>query len=119
MLVIGILAAIAIPLFLGQKDKAYETSMKVDLTHIETAVATIQVDVPSTVTVAGAVGTLTVSGGSRTESVQLTSGNALHDQSGNFAGDGWCVSLENPSTTAIWNITSLNGTQRLLRGPCT
>ena len=44
MIIIGILAAIAIPLFLNQKKKAHETSAKADATNISKEVSAALVD---------------------------------------------------------------------------
>ena len=44
MIIIGILAAIAIPLFLGQKQKAHETALKNDLRNAATFAETYAVD---------------------------------------------------------------------------
>ena len=49
--IIGILAAIAIPVFLSQKKKAYSTSVKSDLHQVVTNIQTALVDNPTSVTV--------------------------------------------------------------------
>src|SRR5947209_12738985 len=46
MIIIGILAAIAIPLFLNQKKKAHETQAKADATNIGKELAAATVDGP-------------------------------------------------------------------------
>ena len=53
MIIIGILAAIAIPVFLSQKKKAYSTSVKSDLHQVVTNIQTALVDSPATISVAG------------------------------------------------------------------
>jgi len=61
MIIIGILAAIAIPLFLNQKKKAHETSAKSDATNISKEMAAFSVDAnPTAVTWNG--GTAAVTG---------------------------------------------------------
>jgi type IV pilus assembly protein PilA len=51
MIIIGILAAIAIPLFMNQKKKAVETSAKSDATSIYQEIAAFEVDgTPTSVT---------------------------------------------------------------------
>ena len=47
MIIIGILAAIAIPVFLNQKKKAAETSAKSDATNISKEIAASFVDNPN------------------------------------------------------------------------
>lgn len=37
MVIVGLLAAIAVPAFLGQKEHAYTTAMKTDLSHLVTS----------------------------------------------------------------------------------
>src|SRR5947209_6900943 len=56
MIIIGILAAIAIPLFLNQKKKAHETAAKADATNISKEMAAFSVDsAPQSVAVAPAM----------------------------------------------------------------
>src|SRR5438270_8778165 len=68
MIIIGILAAIAIPLFLNQKKKAHETSAKADATNIAKEMAAFSVDSNPTAAgttfgvVGGAQGTTAVTG---------------------------------------------------------
>jgi prepilin-type N-terminal cleavage/methylation domain-containing protein len=79
MIIIGILAAIAIPAFLNQKKKAKETAAKSDATNISKEVAAALVDGnPTTMTVSGA-GLLTYALDSVTESVatKLSPGNEV------------------------------------------
>ncbi len=44
MIIIGILAAIAIPVFLNQRQKAYDTSTKADVTNLGKEIASYYVD---------------------------------------------------------------------------
>ena len=60
MIIIGILAAIAIPLFLNQKKKAHETAAKADATNISKEVAAFTVDGNPTAVTASGVGPGTV-----------------------------------------------------------
>jgi prepilin-type N-terminal cleavage/methylation domain-containing protein len=53
MIIIGILAAIAIPVFLSQKKKAYESSLKADLNTIADDIGTAQVDDPTAIAITG------------------------------------------------------------------
>ncbi len=60
MIIIGILVAIAIPIFLNQKKKAYETSEKADVKQLSTNVETALTDGDIyDVVVDGATGTIT------------------------------------------------------------
>jgi type IV pilus assembly protein PilA len=47
IVIVGILAAIAIPIFLNQRQKGVDTSMKSDLKNAATAAATIATDDPT------------------------------------------------------------------------
>jgi type IV pilus assembly protein PilA len=67
MIIIGILAAIAIPVFLNQKRKAAETSAKSDATNISKEIAAAFVDFPDS-----AVG-LTIDGGATANNATGTS----------------------------------------------
>lgn len=70
MIIIGILAAIAIPVFLNQRKKAAETSAKSDAENIAKEIAAYFVDAPDTdvaVTIANAANT-----GSTTQTATLT-----------------------------------------------
>ena len=51
IVIIGILAAIAIPLFLNQRKKGVDASIKSDLKNAATAAETMTVDTPSSTTV--------------------------------------------------------------------
>jgi len=101
MIVIGILAAIAIPTFLSQRAKAHDTSTKADVNHLGKEVATYFVDGTGTLTLdfLALPGSVVLSDGSYSEAVNLTNGTA-RPSSGASAnlGDpvGWCVSLTDP-----------------------
>ena len=56
MVIIGILAAIAIPLFLNQKKKAYESRAKADVVDIVQHLTTYYIDSALSLTVAGGAG---------------------------------------------------------------
>jgi len=57
MIIIGILAAIAIPVFLNQRKKAAETSAKADVSTIGKEIATYYVDGSNALTIAITAGT--------------------------------------------------------------
>jgi type IV pilus assembly protein PilA len=57
MIIIGILAAIAIPVFLSQKKKAYSTSVKSDLHQVVTNIQTALVDSPTSLAITHSSGT--------------------------------------------------------------
>ncbi len=109
MVIIGILAAIAIPVFLNQRQKARDTATKSDIGNAGKELATFYVDGASTATVTGTVSgtTLTFTATGYSSAVNLSAGtgyvgsvtNAVTYQTG--AGctkaTGWILSLGNPN----------------------
>ena len=102
MIIIGILAAIAIPTFLAQRARAHDTSTKADINHLGKEVATYFVDGRFTLTLdfAAVPGSVVLADGlGYSETVNLTNGTAA-PSSGASANLGnaftWCVSLTDP-----------------------
>src|SRR3954466_2384662 len=100
MIIIGILAAIAIPVFLNQRAKAHDASTKADVTHLGKEVMTYFVDGTGTLVLDFSVpGKVTMSDGTYSDTVRLTNGTAepTSGASSNL-GDpmNWCVSLTDP-----------------------
>jgi prepilin-type N-terminal cleavage/methylation domain-containing protein len=108
IIIIGILAAIAIPVFLNQRKKGYEASMKSDLRTVANEMETYFTDnqvypAASTVTASGQ----TVTVGTGGNPVTLSSGNAIVvTQAGN---NGFCLSATSNKTTKLWQYNSLTG----------
>lgn len=109
MIIIGILAAIAIPLFLTQKKKAHEASAKSDAASIGIQMSTFLVDgKPDSVSagslpVAGpATVTLTATRAASTETadVKLGPGNSLTALNYDAASGSWCVQVTPADTSA-------------------
>ncbi|WP_369052266.1 type IV pilin protein [Kineococcus terrestris] len=73
MIIIGILAAIAIPVFLNQRKKAVDSSIKSDLKTIATAMETSYTDSGNYAAPTGTAPTLTVG----TDTVKVTAGNTF------------------------------------------
>lgn len=109
MIIIGILAAIAVPVFLSQRAKARLTSAKSDASVISKELAAYYVDGSSALTVTGATagGTWTIAtgGGSpaTVTSGKLSPGNVVTAGSGTTTGT-YCV-LVSTSNTGDGNIT--------------
>src|SRR3954466_14244681 len=102
MIIIGILAAIALPLFLNEKRKGHETAAKADASNIAKEVAGSLVDGDVTSVSAGVLPvtgpttiTLTASapGGDDTTSVRLGAGNTLTNLSFDAATGDYCVEI--------------------------
>ena len=117
MIIIGILAAIAIPVFLSQKDKAKDTSAKSDVGVIGKDVASFYVDGTGALTVAGGPGgnfTIT-SGTTVVDSGKLSADNSVI--SSKVVDDSnWCVSVKNSAAnTTEWRYSNSGG---LEKGTC-
>jgi type IV pilus assembly protein PilA len=115
MIIIGILAAIAIPVFLNQRAKAEDSATKSDVTTLGKEIATYYVDNTSApasfVSIAGGQYSFngsTVGRASRTTISVLKGGSAATFTS----PTKWCVSLTNSAgSTQVWKYSAANGLQ--------
>jgi len=118
MIIIGLLAAIAIPLFLNQKKKAYESRAKTDATNIAEHAAAYYIDSSGVLTAAGGPGgtwTLTDPSSAVFESGPLSQGDSVVGT--NIVSDtSFCVAVQHFSggsaDSHAWSYTS----QGLLQG---
>lgn len=102
MLIIGVLAAIAIPVFLSQRAKAHDSSTKADVNTVGKEIATYFVDGTGTLsldftTTPGSV--VIADGASYATTVNLTNGTARPTSGASAALNnptGWCVALSDP-----------------------
>ena len=124
MIIIGILAAIAIPAFLSQKKKGYEASEKSDLRSLATEVTTALVDSPLTVTLAqtaaGAPVTVTPDTGAA-GSINTSPLNTL--VAGSFvtpATGAYCLAFTSSKAGNNWKISApgTGASQALAVGTC-
>ena len=91
MIIIGVLAAIAIPVFLNQRKKAQDSAAKADVSTIGKEVATYYVDNTAAPVVAQAGNRYTVNA---VDAGASSSGVLLFNQF--FASDSsWCVTVRN------------------------
>ncbi len=124
MIIIGILAAIAIPAFLSQKNKAKSTSAKSDVSTIGKEIASYFVDEggAATFTATGTGGTWSF--GSPAVTGKLSAGNVATATI--TSATTWCATVRNgevdadaptaPATgSATWSYDSISG---LKRGVC-
>jgi len=104
MIIIGILAAIAVPVFLSQRAKARDTATKSDVSSVGKELATYFVDGSGTgLTVTFAAGspptiTITDTGGYTSGTINLSNGTtqpATGATANLTSPTGWCVSLTN------------------------
>ena len=123
MIIIGILAAIAIPVFLSQRQKGYDASVKSDLRTIANEMESYNTDAqayPAAGT--GAYPTVTIGTGT----VRVSSGNSFQWWL-NGTGSAYCVAGVNTKGTHAWEYISDGGglqpagtlTANALPGSCT
>jgi prepilin-type N-terminal cleavage/methylation domain-containing protein len=105
MIIIGILAAIAIPVFMNQRAKARDTSTKADVSTAGKEIATYYVDGTGTLTATVTGGVLTITDGATTNAytadIKLSTGTAAksgikYPATGDKATT-WCIDLTNAS----------------------
>jgi prepilin-type N-terminal cleavage/methylation domain-containing protein len=107
MIIIGILAAIAIPVFLSQRAKAQDTAAKADISTLGKEIASYWVDGITAPTLAQTSGRYVVNGndaGKSSANVVLDSsfgaaapaGTASYTTTGQTA-TSWCVEVYNPN----------------------
>ncbi len=113
MIIIGILAAIAIPAFLSQKNKAKETSAKADATNISKEIAAALVDGNLTVLSIGAksatgvqvLTTKTAADAANVDTdVRLSDGNTASLAAITSPSSTYCVTVTNSTVgTTAWS----------------
>jgi prepilin-type N-terminal cleavage/methylation domain-containing protein len=104
MIIIGILAAIAIPVFLNQRKKAQDSAAKADVSTIGKEIATYYVDAADGgtlgVTNVGGRYVLNANDGVNPAVVNLDLGKVSNNVTGptvtGTTSDTWCVSVQNP-----------------------
>ena len=122
MIIIGILAAIAIPVFLNQRMKAEDTATKADVTTLGKEIATYYVDNNAAptggyVTITGQTSTNPGSYSFNGVTVGRVSRNTISVLKGGSAATftsptAWCVSLSNSAgSTQVWKYSAANGLQ--------
>jgi type IV pilus assembly protein PilA len=126
MIIIGILAAIAIPVFLSQKNKAKETTAKSDVVAISTDINSVLVDGNAIgLTITSAAGIYTVAGtdvNGQPVSVTgiLSAGNSVAVKSKYTAATAtYCVEVDNSAAgTKAWKVDTTSGTGAVQQGNC-
>lgn len=118
MIIIGILAAVALPLFLNQKKKAHEVGAKTDATNIAEHATAYYIDNSGTLTAAGGPGgdwTLTDPASNVFESGRLSDGDSVVGSS-ILSDSTFCIAVQHFSGTTpdshAWSYTS----QGLMQG---
>jgi type IV pilus assembly protein PilA len=111
IIIIGILAAIAIPVYLSQRHKAVDAAEKSDVRTIATEMETFFTDaqsypvatqVAASAPVNGVVSlTFTPAANGTPDTVVLSSGDTAHIKT-NAAATAYCVTVSNPQATQTW-----------------
>jgi prepilin-type N-terminal cleavage/methylation domain-containing protein len=118
MIIIGILAAIAIPVFLSQQKKARDTSAKADVSTIGKAITSYYVDGTAALTYqAEGAGWSLKDGTTLVDSGKLSTGNVVGSGSATSVSS-FCVSVKTSDDTAtdahVWKYTQ----DGLAKGGC-
>ena len=105
MIIIGILATIAIPIFLSQRAKAHDAATKADVSNLGKEIATYFVDSDGPVVLTSTIpGQITLSdGGSYSTFARLTVGSrppAVGASARLNDPQNWCVALTDPAGSA-------------------
>jgi type II secretion system protein G len=115
MIIIGILAAIAIPVFLSQRQKGYDASVKSDLRTIANELESYNTDQQAypTGTIASAAGITTI--GTDPTTVRTSTGNTFYyvlNTAGSAASSAYCIVGVNSKGTRPWEyVSDLGGLQ--------
>jgi type IV pilus assembly protein PilA len=108
MIIIGILAAIAIPLFLNQRKNAIDASMKSDLRTIANELESVYTNgqaYPAVAGFNGAANPVTVQAG---DTIRVSAGNTF-TYALNGTADAFCVVASNVKGTHSWVYVSSQG----------
>ena len=118
MIIIGILAAIAIPVFLNQRKKAVDSSLKSDIRTVANEMETYFVDNQAYVAVPSGTGQLTI--GANT--VKLSSGNnvqvTVNGTADQFKVCGWNSKATANAATSSFVYDSAQGGLQSAKGSC-
>ena len=120
MIIIGVLAGIAIPVFISQRAKAHDAGVEADVGNLGKEVATYFVGGSGTLVLTTPTpGQISLTDGATTTYARLTVGSTF-PALGAFAGldqpQGWCVALTDPQgSRKTFRYSALNG---LEQGAC-
>ena len=108
MIIIGILAAIAIPVFLSQRAKAQDSATKADASTVGKEIATFYVDGTTVPAITQVDGQYLLDG----EPVSRASNNVtfVAAKSDLSSATAWCAEFTNPEgDTTTWSYSAANG----------
>ncbi len=114
MTVLGVLAAIAIPVFLTQRGRAHDSATQADVSNLGKEVATYWIGGAGPVVLDGSTpGRIAVTDGSSSTFARLTVGSSLPATGASSGLDGaqtWCVALTDPAgNTGTYRYSALDG----------
>lgn len=117
MIIIGVLAAIAVPIFLNQRQKAHDTATKADVTNLGKEVATYFVEGSGPLVLDYTTpGRVALTDGGYTTYARLTVGStapAVGSSSNLNDAMAWCVALTDPQGSGgTYKYTALSGLQQ-------
>ena len=106
VIIIGILAAVAIPIFLGQQDQAKDAGVKSDLANAKVAYVSQLVDTPAAIPTDTQLGTKGFVMSPNSSTLNITAVSAA-------AAGTFCISLTSGSTGApVFGITNSGGVKK-------
>jgi type IV pilus assembly protein PilA len=113
MIIIGVLAAIAVPIFLNQRQKAHDAATEADVSNLGKEVATYFVGGTGPIVLDYSTpGQVALTDGAATTYSRLTVGS-VPPAVGAFSGldqpMGWCVALHDPQGTSTYKYSAMNG----------
>lgn len=117
MIIIGILAAIAIPVFISQQRKANDTATKSDIAIVGKQIAAFYVDGGDVLTFTGSSGSIRVEAPTHFFDVKLSEGTVI-DLGATYSNSSqdWCVQGTNSQGSGA--IFSYSATQGMRPLPC-
>ena len=115
IIIIGILAAIAIPVFLNQRKKAVDASLKSDLHNAAVIMETWAVDNPGATVPTGENATPAVTNGVALNGLKVSRGNFVELVPSATLG-AWCIYATNPNASKATGIGSYMVWRSLLGG---
>lgn len=118
MIIIGVLASIAIPIFINQRAKAHDAATKADVSNLGKEIATYFVEDHGVAVLAltnSAPGRIDLTDGAYTTFARLTVGSSFPTSGGysNLTDPmGWCVALTDPrGSVGTFKYTARDGLQ--------
>lgn len=114
MIILGVLAAIAIPVFLNQRAKAHDAATKADVSNLGKEVATYFVEGTGPLVLSNATpGQIALSDGPYATFARVTVGSSFPAPGASAGLDqpqGWCVALTDPQgSQKTYRYSALNG----------